>query len=476
MLANRTFRLSVVSFAIAALCALPLAAQLEDKSTTDAGHWSIAPRSHGQARIVPGGMEFRPTTRDPFFITGNIQVLGYDRCELKKIVVHFRIASTYSSLNSIEVTDPRFGEILHVSTGAHGDHSNPRFDVYTPTTSANAWQLPVRVPPVTVDSKTVVRLGMNLGLPIDSGGAGEPFVLYGVDIYCAKKVLQLPPPSQTNAPRTGGVVLVPGAPPPKPAPPAPVANLPDSRAVIYAISPTNELLWYRHTGREDGSFKWAAEAKTVGHGWAFRTVIGAGNGVIYAITPEGDLVWYRHEGRGDGSFNWIQSEGKTVNTGFRGMQVISAGGGVIYALRRTGELLWYRHDGYADGSDRWTAKEGRLVSSNFHFLRIFAGDRGIIYALTNSGDLYRFRHEGRTDGTNRWSDPNGMKIASNWNYFQAFSSGDGILYGLTSDKRLMWFRDNGRDNDTINWTSENGNQVGVGWDVKTIFSGAALEP
>jgi len=470
---NTNSSVRLVSFLIASLlCTRPLSAQLEDKSTTDAVHWSIAPGSHGQARIVPGGIEFRPTTRDPFFITGNIQVLGYDRCELKKIVVRFRIANPYSALHSIEVSDSRFGRILYAETEAHGDRAGN--EVYTPTRSANAWQIPTRVPAATVDSKTVVRLGVNLGMPIDSGGAGDPFVLYGVDTYCAPKGAR-PTDARTQ---TAKVIGHPGgAIPPKPPAPAPIPNLPDSKAIIYAISPANDLLWYRHDGRGDGVFKWAADtARPVGSGWSFRTVLGAGNGVMYAITPEGDLVWYRHAGRGDGSFTWAQSEGITVNTGFRGLQVIAAGGGTIYALRRNGELLWYRHVGYADGTDRWIAKEGRLVSSHFNFLRIFAGDSGVIYGLTSSGDLYRFRHEGRSTGTNQWTDPQGMKIASNWNYLNGFSSGDGIIYAMTPDQRLLWFRDDGRETNTINWASPDGKVVGVGWNVKTIFSGTALEP
>ena len=69
-----------------------------------------------------------------------------------------------------------------------------------------------------------------------------------------------------------------------------------------------------------------------------------------------------------------------------------------------------------------------------------------------------------------------MKIASNWNYLNAFSAGDGVIYATTPDQRLLWFCDNGRDNNTINWATPDGKVVGVGWNVKTIFSGAALEP
>jgi hypothetical protein len=48
-------------------------------------------------------------------------------------------------------------------------------------------------------------------------------------------------------------------------------------------------------------------------------------GVIYDVTTDGDLVWYRHFGRGDGSFKWAQAQGQTVNSGFKGMHVIAAG-------------------------------------------------------------------------------------------------------------------------------------------------------
>ena len=33
-----------------------------------------------------------------------------------------------------------------------------------------------------------------------------------------------------------------------------------------------------------------------------------GNGVIYAVNPAGDLLWFRHEGKDDGSFNWTDNK------------------------------------------------------------------------------------------------------------------------------------------------------------------------
>jgi hypothetical protein len=42
---------------------------------------------------------------------------------------------------------------------------------------------------------------------------------------------------------------------------------------IYAINDNLDLLWYRHQGREDGSFNWTdLAARTVGTGWQFKHV------------------------------------------------------------------------------------------------------------------------------------------------------------------------------------------------------------
>ncbi len=86
--------------------------------------------------------------------------------------------------------------------------------------------------------------------------------------------------------------------------------------VIYAIQDNGNLLWYRHDGRGDGSFTWAAgSGNTVGNNWNFKQVFSGGDGVIYAIQDitldprtgqrsGGHLLWFRHDGRGDGSFTW----------------------------------------------------------------------------------------------------------------------------------------------------------------------------
>ncbi|PYP83216.1 MAG: hypothetical protein DMG65_24820 [Candidatus Angelobacter sp. Gp1-AA117] len=92
---------------------------------------------------------------------------------------------------------------------------------------------------------------------------------------------------------------------------APIYSI--TKGVIYGVGPNNDLLWYRHDGRTDGSFRWPfSQGKQVGVGWVFKHLFSGGNGIIYGIKENGDLLWYRHEGRADGSFRWPFSEGKTV--------------------------------------------------------------------------------------------------------------------------------------------------------------------
>jgi hypothetical protein len=46
-------------------------------------------------------------------------------------------------------------------------------------------------------------------------------------------------------------------------------------------------------------------------------------GVIYAITQNNDLMWFRHDGRNDGTFRWESNEGKKVGSGWDVKHVFS---------------------------------------------------------------------------------------------------------------------------------------------------------
>jgi len=482
----RTLALRVsLALVIALIPSLPLRAQPLIKTTTPASCFSADRRTTGAVlRMAPVGLQIQATNRDALIVQALLQVPGNSKYELKRLVVRFQNSkNSDASLRSIELKSEYGSRLFFAATGATGDRSVIEQDKVP--SIANAWNLPEFRETSALDAKTVVRLEIDSPMNIDPGSGpipdnykpppGAPFVLISVDAYFVN------PAFKATIPAGSALILAhPG--PDVPANPAPHApqNIPGSKAVIDMVNHDNQLLWYRHDGREDGTFRWSADkGLIIGTGWNFRAVIGAGHGVIYAITPDGDLLWYRHEGSGDGSFKWALAQGQLVNSGFKGLQVIAASGGVLYTLGRNGELRWYRHDGYADGTDRWTAREGRVIATDWHYEHIFAGDGGVIYAKTGKGELYRFRHDGRGDGTPAWSNPDGQLIASNWqqNLF-AFSSGDGVIYTITPESQLLWYRDEGRNDDTVRWadSSGNGKVVGVGWTVRSIFSGSALQP
>lgn len=248
------------------------------------------------------------------------------------------------------------------------------------------------------------------------------------------------------------------------------------------------LLWYRHDGRDDGSFRWAAgEGKKVGQSWhGFPTVFSGGDGVIYAITDHGDLFWYRHDGREEGRFSWAAGEGQKVGAGWGDFaSVFSGGDGVIYAITDDGDLLWYRHDGRHDGSFTWAASEGKKVGVGWDgFSTVFAGGEGVIYAIEESsldpvtgqilgGDLLWYRHDGYVDGTFDWSAAAGKKVGNKWHKFPTvFAGGDGVIYAIADGGDLFWYRHDGHHDGTFRWAHSAGKKVDTGWDgFSTVFAG-----
>jgi hypothetical protein len=262
---------------------------------------------------------------------------------------------------------------------------------------------------------------------------------------------------------------------------------PPTKGVIYGVSPDRRLLWYRHDGRDDGSFRWAAsEAKTVGVGWNVKEVFPGDDGVVYVVTPVvkatlptgigpslggrpasgGELLWYRHDGQADGAFKWAFSGGKKIGVGWGGFgRIFSGGGGVIYAVTETGDLMWYRHEGRSDGSFKWASPVGKKVGTGWgQFKQLFSGGGGVIYAVTGAGDLMWYRHDGRGDGAFKWASAEGKKVGTGWGSFtHVFSGGDDVIYAITATGDLMWYRHVGRNDGSFTWAFPEGRKVGVGW-------------
>ena len=107
-------------------------------------------------------------------------------------------------------------------------------------------------------------------------------------------------------------------------------NLTQPNGAIYAIGNSDNLLWYGHEGRNDGTFRWSVNSehpelngRKVGNGWNVKHVFSGGDGIIYAIDQNNDLLWYRHEGRSDGTFRWTFDKGKKVGNGWNVKHVFS---------------------------------------------------------------------------------------------------------------------------------------------------------
>ena len=102
--------------------------------------------------------------------------------------------------------------------------------------------------------------------------------------------------------------------------------------VLFAVDAAGDLRWYRYQGEgEDdvtGATGWHPNSSNrIGNGWqGFRTLFGGpaepdGRGhVIYALTDTGDLLWYRYDGEGEddvtGATGWHPDSGTVIRRGW----------------------------------------------------------------------------------------------------------------------------------------------------------------
>ena len=249
-----------------------------------------------------------------------------------------------------------------------------------------------------------------------------------------------------------------------------IKMFPGDNGVMYALMDNGDLMWYRHDGRNDGSFRWANNhGKKVGVGWNVKHIFYGGDGIIYAINNNNDLLWFHHDGENDRSFRWTDSNPRKVGTGWNMKRVFSGDNGVIYAINFNDELLWFRHDGRADGSFRWADNKARKVGNGWGMKQVFSGHDGVIYAINDNDDLLWFRHDGRNDGSFKWADNNARKVGTGWNMKNVFSGSDGVIYGISENSELLWFRHDGRNNGSFLWADNKARKVGIGWHISHVI-------
>jgi Tachylectin len=421
------------------------------------------------SQVVGTGRLFPGVINDDMFLRGLLHLPPASSGEQKmqRLIIHFKAQNCW--LANIQVGIDRESPKFSIDTHLEGDH--------TRESPANTLALPLIA--VNVSSQSVflaLTVHFNGRSPRDGlyhAGDVPPgprdFLLTSVEVEFAKP-LTLPNPTPVikapaSVPGAGRAVEgIPGA-------------LVHPNEVIYVVSNDNQMLWFGHTGRGDGSFKWVLpKGKQVGTGWAAKHVFAGDDGVIYSITDNGDLMWYRHVGHLDGTFRWAENTGKRVGTGWNYKHVFPAGGGVIYAVTDGDDLLWFRHDGRADGSFKWATPAGQKVGSGWVFRHVFSGGGGVIYGITESGDLMWYRHDGRTDGTLRWAENNGKRVGTGWIFDHVFPAGNGVIYGIAANGELRWFRHDGRADGSFRWATPVDKTVGTGWVFREAFSGANIEP
>lgn len=123
--------------------------------------------------------------------------------------------------------------------------------------------------------------------------------------------------------------------------------------IIYAIRESGELHWYRDTLRDGSNGPnaergWApGSGNQIGLGWdGFPAVFstGAGDGIIYAITATTDLLWYRDELR-DGTNGagaergWAPASGSPIGIGWSIVAPVAVEGYAVPAGVAPGDAL-----------------------------------------------------------------------------------------------------------------------------------------
>jgi hypothetical protein len=243
---------------------------------------------------------------------------------------------------------------------------------------------------------------------------------------------------------------------------------------IYAANAYGDLVFYKHTGAENGTNNWyingnvvAAKENVAGTDWAsFKKLFTGGRGVIYGLTGDNKLLWYKHLGQVNGTPDWHAASGSVVGTGWGFDQIFATTNedGVIYGVGPTGQLHWYKHTGRSDGASTWAAGSGNVVGYGWNSLsRLMAGPSGVIYGVNSDKNLVWTRHTGFTNGTFSWAPNTGAVVGWGWLATTMFTGYQGRIYTLGGDRNLYWYRHIGYLDGTVNWAHNNGLQVASDW-------------
>ncbi len=195
--------------------------------------------------------------------------------------------------------------------------------------------------------------------------------------------------------------------------------------LLYGVKRDGSLVWYRHTGWEQGDPTFAsggAEQRFRDDPWWGTpiTLDGGSDGTLYGVGRDGSLLWQRHQDWRNGSTqlsgDWRPvplTRGPGLGGGWAGfVQVLAGSEGVLYGVKADGSLVWYRHTGWQDGSPTFAdgGRERVLASGPgpgggwASFARVVAGSEGVLYGIKADGSLVWYRHTGWQDGSPTFAD------------------------------------------------------------------------
>lgn len=177
-------------------------------------------------------------------------------------------------------------------------------------------------------------------------------------------------------------------------------------------------------------------------------LVPGGNGVIYALYADGRLKWFKHNGRNDGTYNWADGNGREIGSGWQiHPTVLASQDGQIFGFCGDGTIWWHKWvlTNAATGAGYWAPGTNNIIHRGFgQYSYVFGGWDGIFYAVDAHGDMYWFRYlagDG-SNGPGAWANGGvGQKIASEQrDYDGYFADQQGVIYGLRHGAVLHWFR------------------------------------
>lgn len=457
----QSFGATIICLLIVLYPSLPLAAQPFHVSIPGTAVMVDGGRKKVSVQNIAGEQHIRAEAGTTVILSTPLRLHPSSSAEhkIQRLVVHFR-TNTRGANPTIQSVELREGNSskFKLSTNLDGDYTTKEIP------KVNAWNFPV---PVSVSTQSMLRLEVRYPSGFEGLSDAGEFILTDVKVYFPLKIrTQSGTVADKSVPRSlDNKTSPPSAPPPS----APATN----GTILYAVSQKNELLWYNHLGKDDGSARWSASAGiTVGNGWSFQRIFSGGAGIFYVVTDDGDILWYKHDGFNDGTVRWAFPEGKKIGTGWAVFDtIIAAGRGVFYMITGDGDLFWFRHTGFRDGTDQWASEEIKKIGTGWgDFKQVFSGGNGVLYAIATNGNLLWYRHDGYNDGTDKWAASEGKLIGTGWNFNHIFSGGDGIIYVIKDDGDLWWYKHTGFKDGTMNWASPVAKKVGYGWaSLKQVF-------